>query len=155
MSEGKKKPIMLIIIAILVIVLGVGAYFAYTILIKKPGGEAGKKTEVKYVEEKLVEKTLPLESFTVNLADEDKPRYVQTTITLAYPDKNKGLDEEINSKLIKIQDIITTTLRLKKSEDFDGNKLIDVKKELRDKINENLVEGRLTNIYTTKFVIQK
>ena len=152
MSEGKKKPIVLILVVILLVVVGVGGYFAYTILLKKP---AGQKTEIKYVEKELVEKTLPLDEFTVNLADEGGKCFIQTKLTIAYPEKNTALDEEIAKKLDKIKDVINLTLRQKKIADFDGNKLEAVKKELLNKINENLVEGRLTNMYITKIVFSR
>ncbi|MEF9935305.1 MAG: flagellar basal body-associated FliL family protein [Clostridium sp.] len=150
MSEGKKKPIVLILVILIIAVVGVGAYFAYTML-----GSGSAKEEIKYVEKELVEKSLQMEEFTLNLSDEGGKSFIQTKLTLAYPDKNKDLDAEINSKINKIQDIINSTIRQKKAVDFDGKGLDVVKKELLNKINEGLVSGRLTNIYVNKIVIQR
>ncbi|MEF9952016.1 MAG: flagellar basal body-associated FliL family protein [Clostridium sp.] len=150
MSEGKKKPVVLILIIAFIAVVGVGGYFGYTLYIK-----SGQKEEIKYVEKELVEKSLQLEEFTLNLADEGGKSFIQTKLTLAYPDKNKELDAEINTKINKIQDIINSTMRQKKAVDFDGKGLDAVKKELLNKINEQLSAGRLTNIYVNKIVIQR
>ncbi|MEG0370829.1 MAG: flagellar basal body-associated FliL family protein [Clostridium sp.] len=152
MSAGNKKPIMIILIVVIIAVVGVGAYFGYTMLYKKP---VGQKQVIEYVEKELVEKSLQLEEFTVNLADGGGKSFIQTKLTIAYPDKNEDLDAEITSKLNNIQDIINSTLRLKKSTDFDGTGLATVKKEILNKINETLVSGRLTNIYVNKIVIQR
>ncbi|KMT21709.1 flagellar basal body-associated FliL family protein [Clostridium cylindrosporum] len=153
MSEGKKKnPIMIILIILILAVASVGGYFAYTMFIKKP---TGQKEEIKYVEKELVEKPMELEEFTVNLADEGGKSFIQTKLTLAYPEANKDLEKEVTSKLDKVLDIINSTLRQKKADDFNGNGLASVKKEILDKINENLISGRLTNIYVKKIVIQR
>lgn len=150
-KEKKKKSILPIIIVILLLVIGVGIYFGYNIVLKN---QQGQKTEVTYVEKELVEKALPLEEFLVNLSDPGGQKYVQTKLTLAYPEDNKKLDKEINKNIDKITDIINLTLRKKVSADFEGDKLESIKKEIKDKINENLIEGRVTNIYITKFVTQ-
>lgn len=151
-KEKKKKSILPIIIVILLLVIGVGVYFGYTMIYKN---DKGQKTQVKYVEKELVEKTLPLEEFLVNLSDPGGQKYVQTKLTLAYPEDNKKLDEEINKNKDRIVDIINLTLRKKVEADFQGDKLeTNIKKEIKDKINESLVEGRVTNIYVTKFVTQ-
>lgn len=152
MSEvKKKKPTMIIVLILAIIIIGAGVFLGYNFLYKN---QSEGKTQVKYVEKELIETALPLEEFTVNLADPGGKSFIQIKLTLAYPEDNKKLGEEINKKINNVQDIVNSTLRQKTVADFSGNKLQTVKKEIQDKINEELTQGRITNIYVNKIVTE-
>lgn len=149
MSEAKKKkkkPVVAILLIVILLLAAGGGFLAYKVFF------ADKKTEVEYVKKELVEKTLPFEEFIINLADEGGRAFIKIKLTLAYPEDNKDLDKELTQKLDKVQDTINMALRQKKSQDFDGAKLEEVKKEVINKINDGLTSGRITNIYINSIV---
>jgi flagellar FliL protein len=94
-AKSKKKLIVIIAVAVLVLALGGGA--ALMLLKKKPaegedGAEegGGKPTAAAKHDSKAVPAFVPLEPFTVNLADRDAERYAQIAITLEVEDAHFG-----------------------------------------------------------------
>jgi len=83
--KGKKKLIIIVGAGVLVLVL-VLAVVAVMMMTKKPAqdedGEGPAKAEVAKHDPKAVPVFVPLEPFTVNLADRDAERYAQVGITL-------------------------------------------------------------------------
>ncbi|MBC7939267.1 MAG: flagellar basal body-associated FliL family protein [Chitinophagaceae bacterium] len=93
-KQGKKK--LIIIIAAVALVLTVGGGAATFMLKKKPAdveaeadGEAGETVKAKS-DPKHVPVFVPLDPFTVNLADRDAERYAQVGITLEIEDAKVG-----------------------------------------------------------------
>jgi flagellar FliL protein len=89
--KGKKKLIVIVAVALLVLALGGGA--ALMLLKKKPaegedGAEEGdgKPAAAAKHDAHNVPAFVPLEPFTVNLADRDAERYAQVAITLEIED---------------------------------------------------------------------
>jgi len=90
---GKKKLIMIIaIVLVLVIVAGVGA----VLLLKKKApaegeegeeGDATEQVEVAHAKPGVLPVFLPVDPFTVNLADKDVDRYAQVAVTLEVVDQ--------------------------------------------------------------------
>ena len=97
-KKGKKK--LIIIVAVAVLVLALGGVAALLLLKKKPhdgdaDAEAGERGAT--VSESVVKPAdrpapvfVPLEPFTVNLADRDAERYAQIGITLEVADAHTG-----------------------------------------------------------------
>lgn len=92
---GKKKLIMIIVIALVVVLVGAGAAL---MLMKKKAPVEGEddeeadahsslKTEVHAPKPGILPVYLPLDSFTVNLADKDVDRYAQVGVTLEVVDQ--------------------------------------------------------------------
>lgn len=127
---GKKKLIMIIgIVVVLLIVGGAAAFF----LLKKPPpaeGEEGEegaaaathapaKKDEKKKEKKKDEHPpafVPLDPFTVNLADRDKDRYAQIAITLQIEDAHE--EGQIKNYMPAIRNQILMVLAGKTSEDL-------------------------------------
>jgi flagellar FliL protein len=96
--KGKKKLIIIILAAVLVLVLGGGG--AALMLSKKKAAEEaeldaeeGQAPEAKATakfDPKAVPVFVPLDPFTVNLADRDAERYAQIGITLELDDAKTG-----------------------------------------------------------------
>jgi flagellar protein FliL len=91
---GKKKLIMIIVIALVVVLVGVGA--AVMLLKKKPPADedgadadehAAPKMEVHQPKAGSPPVYLPVDPFTVNLADKDVDRYAQVSVTLEVVDQ--------------------------------------------------------------------
>ncbi|MEI7466297.1 MAG: flagellar basal body-associated FliL family protein [Burkholderiales bacterium] len=101
-NKGKKK--LIIIIAAAALLVGVGGGAGVMLLTKKPpdaeaGDEEGAddakpaktaKTAAGKHDPKAVPTFVPLEPFTVNLADRDAERYAQVGITLEISDSHVG-----------------------------------------------------------------
>ncbi|MDO9073487.1 MAG: flagellar basal body-associated FliL family protein [Rubrivivax sp.] len=91
-AKGKKKLIIIIAAAVLVLAVGGGA--AVVLLKKKPVDVEGEDGEpvaqaVKH-DPKSVPVFVPLDPFTVNLADREAERYAQVGITLEITDAKVG-----------------------------------------------------------------
>lgn len=153
MSDGKSNKIVVtLLIVLIVIVLGAAVFFGYYIVTKNKNiAEVSSKTTVVKAE---AEKTLEFEDFIVNLADTNAKVYLKTKIYVAFPEKNKDIEKEINTKMPEIRDIINTTLRKKTSQEFNGDGLEKVRKELIQKINAVLTSGQITNIYFHEIITQ-
>ena len=91
---GKKKLIMIIVIALVVVLVGAGA--AIFLLKKKAPAEDGEEAADEEHSPKAVEVAkpkpgtppvyLPMDPFTVNLADKDSERFAQVGVTLEVVD---------------------------------------------------------------------
>jgi len=95
------------------------------------------------------------EEFLLNLADEGGKRLIKAKISVGYD--NKKLTKEISEeKTVDImRDIINTVLRAKKAEDFKDEKSINgVKKEILERINQVLKDGKVSNIYFPQIIVQ-
>jgi len=117
---GKKKLIIIIAAALLVVLIGGGA--AFFLLKKKPaegdedGGDGQAKTEAHEPAAKPKPKHdpknppvfVPLDPFTVNLADKESERYAQIGVTLEIEDSKTG--EELKLYMPAIRNNILMVL---------------------------------------------
>jgi len=99
-----------------------------------------------------------LEQFRTNLADRDSTAYIQADIVLGYDSKlksNAKLKDELKERENEIRDIVNLILNSKTSQELisvDGKEVL--KREIMDKINDILSDGRIEKIYLKNFVIQ-
>jgi flagellar FliL protein len=117
---GKKKLLMLVVIALLV--LGVGGGAAVFMLKKKKAAEdedgdapAATETHAKH-DPKHPPVFVPLDAFTVNLADREAERYAQIGITLEVDDAKVG--DEIKAYMPAIRNNILMVLAHKTSQEL-------------------------------------
>jgi flagellar protein FliL len=115
--KGKKKLLIIIVAAVLLVVVAGGG--AAVMLMKKKahaeeaedGGDTEQTAPAKAVvkhDPKLVPIFVPLDPFTVNLADRDAERYAQIGITLEVGDAKIG--EQIKAYMPAIRNNILMTL---------------------------------------------
>lgn len=155
MSEQKGNKVLIILVAFtLVLVIGLGAALAYYVFFKDNEIKNSTSQESVVVEEKIAD----VNEFLVNLADENKS-FIKIKFVIAYDKKNKKLDKEIPEKMPSMRDSVISILRTKKSSDFNNtdnnkNSMENIKKEIIDAINKNLVNGKITNIYIQDIIIQ-
>lgn len=146
MSDGKSNKLILILLIVLVILfLGAAVFFGYYFFIKQKGSSTAQF-------KKIEEKTVAVDEIIVNLADEDTKSYIKTKVYLGYTEKN--IDKEISDNMPQIRNAINTCLRTKKSQDFNGQGLEKVRKEILDKVNEVLGGPKATNVYFYEIIIQ-
>lgn len=141
-----RLPLVVIIIALLVICLGAGAFtFA----------KIGRKGHAKA---KKVEEVYPwkLQEFVVNLADVSEPHFLKVNITLEMEGKPpKGEEDSGNPEEAKARDAIIMALSTKTYASLisDQGKM-RLKEELKSVLNSVLKESKVANIYFTDFAMQ-
>lgn len=139
---GAKKLIIIIVAAVLLLVVlgGAGAFF---LMKKKPAegedGEEGdatehveKHAEAKHGDKKAPPVFVPLDPFTVNLADTGADRYLQVGVTLELADAHVG--EDIKLYMPAIRNSILMILSHKTSEEL-------VTTEGKEKLSEEIRMG--------------
>jgi flagellar FliL protein len=92
-----------------------------------------------------------MEPFLVNLADPGQLRYLK--VTLHVETLQKG--EEFQKRLPQSRDSVLTILSTKNSRDImtsEGKNAL--REEIKEKMNQLLMETKVRNIYFTEFVIQ-
>ena len=131
-EEKKKKGGMLkwIIIAVTLIVLGVGGYFGYTMFFAAPDEEAAQ-TETDGAQaplEELEGQLVPLPTFLVNLADPLGRRYLKLGVEV------EVRDADAQAALAKYEaKVKDTLLLLLSSKTYDGLSSMKAKVELNRK----------------------
>ncbi len=109
-AKGKKKLIIMIAVAVLVLAGGGGA--AVVLMKKKPAAAEGEDGEpVAHAvahDPKVVPVFVPMDPFTVNLADREAERYAQVGITLEITDAKVG--DQIKAFMPAIRNNILMTI---------------------------------------------
>jgi|GEM_PF-3068551 len=154
MSKGLTIAILGILV---VLALGVGGLGYYVIVLGGSSGghvaeaaepEAKKEADSKYPAE-LFE--LKLTKFTTDLADKDRQRYTEVTISLTFPAKE---DAEAAKKLESmIRNTVLTVLRDRKAADLSG---AEGKQKLIEALVKPLKEQlpKLKEVFVTDLIVQ-
>lgn len=165
----QKNPLLTLLMAINILAMGTVAYFQYrfmdmeakrpdlTQLLKEkdaaPEATTDAAGEQKNVEVVKNENLLPLDSFTVNLAQGEGPRrYVRLDAVLKMSDDAKAA--EFEARKPQIRDTIISILNTKRADDLlkkEGKSFL--KEEIKASINSFLVDGKVEDIYYISFQI--
>ena len=142
-AKGKKKLI-IIIVAVVALVLAGGGGAAVMMMKKKAAAEAEAEAEaedggegkapakaVAKLDPKAVPVFVPLEPFTVNLADRDAERYAQVGITLEVEDAKVG--DQIKAYMPAIRNNILLALADRTAADLMGR---DGKAKLAERVRQ-------------------
>lgn len=151
-GESKNNTLMLIVIFSVVAVLLAGgvSYFIVSNLLTSKGVIAAKQEKEKKEIGPLYALT---EEIIANLGDEGSDHFVKTKITLELSDKK--LEKEIATRTPQIRDTILSILRSKRTVDLRQKEgLNNLRQEIQRKCNENLINGKIINVYFTDFVMQ-
>lgn len=154
----------LIIVVVLLVVLLIGGGAAAFLLLGSHDEAAPTQTtqqDVKTEKKKSSKKSTdhlaigpmyPMAQFVVNLLSESGNRFLKVSIDLELSDPKL---QPMDHKKSLIRDIIIRTFSSKTFEEISTLKGKDkLKDEVLDKINENLSDGQVKNIYFTDFVVQ-
>ncbi|MGE4317464.1 MAG: flagellar basal body-associated FliL family protein [Deferribacterales bacterium] len=156
---GKLK--LIIILVVLLVILGGGGFVAYKIFLAPKGDQAAdqvKKAAAPVVSNEIGE-LYPLETFIVNMMDNEGTRYLKVTIQLELQAGNEKASAELKLELDKripqLRDAILTILASKRYEEVSSaqGKLI-LKQEILRRVNSLLTKGQISNVYFTEFVSQ-
>ena len=148
-AKGNKKIVMVVIILI-AIVIGAVVSFGFT---------SGKATEIikGFSEKEVVESTVPLEEFLINLDPGESATKNFLKIELSLYTTKEGADQLINVNVAKVRDAIISVLRKKNVNDVfkeeEEGKLV-LKKELIEAVNKKLETDAVEDIYITNIVTQ-
>lgn len=151
-TEGKKKPFLIILVALLAIGAGVGGTWFY--MKNQQGEEAGIEQPAK----KLPTKFIKLETFTVNLqSEDDDPRYLQ--VELVIKANETEVVELIASKTPEVRNQILLLLSSKKSTEIstlEGKQQLsqDILQALKQKIEPEALQADILDLLFTSFIIQ-
>jgi flagellar FliL protein len=147
-KKGKKK---------LFIILGATFLLLGSIGFLSRGYLTGpKETEGAEKQVEKVKSAMNLDSFLVNLADEDATRFVKVSFRLGLNEADLG--EELTGDTITLgatRDAIILCLTTKTSEDLlsiEGKEKL--KKEIRESVNKVLPKGKVIEVYIMDFVVQ-
>ncbi|MFB1007737.1 MAG: flagellar basal body-associated protein FliL [Sulfurospirillum sp.] len=164
-DKKPKSNMVLIIVVVLLVVLLIGGGAAAFLLLGSHDEAAPTQTtqqDVKPEKKKSSKKSTdhlaigpmyPMAQFVVNLLSESGNRFLKVSIDLELSDPK--LQPEMDHKKSLIRDINIRTFSSKTFEEISTLKGKDkLKDEVLDKINENLSDGQVKNIYFTDFVVQ-
>jgi len=150
-EQVKKKPsalkYIIIGLAIMIIIPVIGFFVVSKFVLKDDQAEQSKKQSAE------VGEIFPLEVIVVNIANTGGTRYLRAGISFEVVDTN--VINELTQRIPQIKDLIIMILSVKELEDlidFSGKN--QIRKEIFEKINAVLMNGKIKNVYFTEFVIQ-
>ncbi|MCK8826305.1 flagellar basal body-associated FliL family protein [Natroniella acetigena] len=149
MSEEKSGLNYSLIVGILIaVVLATG--ISYFMMVNLAGIDQSEESEVSTTARELGPIT-EIGEFLVNLAG--GRRFIRLNITVEVDDADVA--EEIDRRRPQIRDTIISILRSKEQEEISSEQgAMELRSEIMEKTNEKLLEGTVTNVFFTEFVIQ-
>lgn len=166
-ASNQKSPILMLLMVVNIVAIGTIAYFQWrfmqmesqrpdlTQLLKEQNADPAADATGEALNPEVVKKEnlLPLDSFTVNLAQGEGPRrYVRLDAVLKMSDDAKA--PEFEARKPQIRDTIISILNTKRADDLlkkEGKSYL--KEEIKASINSFLVDGRVEDIYYISFQI--
>jgi len=157
--KSKKSLKLLIILFILILLIGaaIGA-----VIFLAPSAvpdslkfweEKGADKKVKETEKKSQGYIYSMDPFTVNLADQGRPRYLKTRISIE--SQEIKVNEEYEKRLPQLRDMILTVLSSKSyGEISDSEGKMKLREEIITKLNRLLRTFQIKTVYFTEFMIQ-
>ncbi|MCR4421147.1 MAG: hypothetical protein GYA61_05255 [Spirochaetales bacterium] len=98
--------------------------------------------------------TLRLADFTINTSDIDEQHVIRVTIALAYTQKDAAVSAELAQREAQIRDIINRILSAKRKDEIDSIEgKENLKNEIKNAINNILVNGKIKDVYFIDFFI--
>ena len=153
-SLKKSSPFPLIIMAVALVILGGGGFFAYTkLMASKPAVDESQQAEAKKEPPDSIGEMHAMGSFTVNLADPKGKRYIKLKLELEMD--SPGALERVQKATPKLRDtviVMLTSLSFEEVMTPEGK--IRIRDELLVRFNQILKPERLKNIYFTEFLVQ-
>ncbi|MCY8516627.1 flagellar basal body-associated protein FliL [Bacillus atrophaeus] len=139
---NKKLIIIMLIILIAISALGTAAYFIVS-------GKLGKSDKEPTIDE-IVESSVDIEEITTNLKSDHIIR-----IAIKLETDSKKAKEELEKRNFQVKDAIITLLADTNADKIEGDKGKEAfKRELKDKVNSYLQEGKVEKVYITSFNLQ-
>lgn len=155
-EQKSSKKMLIIIIAAAVILLGGGGAAFFLLKGEDPESATASKQESEAtatVAKGAIGPMVEIEPFIINILDDEGTRYLKAAITLETD--NDPVAEEIAQRMPQIRDAILLLVGNKTfSELADLQGKLQLRSELRERLNKLLSGGRVQKIYFTEFVVQ-
>lgn len=158
-GQSMNKTLVIVIIAVAVVFVGaVGGGF-FMMWNKLAALDALVQPEEDAVEEEdedgpaAVGAMFPLDTFIVNLADENSKRYLRVKMQIEL--KEGEPVEIVDQRLVQVRDIVLMILSTKRFQEIrsvDGKTLL--RQEIMSRLNDLVKKEIVNNIYFTEFVVQ-
>lgn len=161
---GKGKIIAIIIVVLLLLIAGLVVAFMFLTQTPEESAQAAVgnsntpqaqanvmgETNARYLR---IGPIFQLDQFIVNLLSQGGRRYLKINIGLEMTTPN--LENELNAKRALVRDIIIGILTSKSPEDISTTRGKDkMKEEIVQRLNENLVDGKIRNVFISDMAIQ-
>lgn len=142
------KGIMIILFILGLLVLGTATFGGVYLFMKT-------NSNIKDQEVVIENTYLDLGEVTVNLSDEGGKRYFKGQLSVGYDKKDKKLAEELESNLVVVKDIVIFYFKGQKA-DFVNSTANEeeMKKQLMENINKELVKGKINDIRFNSIIVQ-
>jgi len=116
--------------------------------------EVTSDTETKKVEKREFRELFTIEDLTINIPSEEK-RSRYWVGDFSFDCENQKTVDALTERTVQIKDIVVRTVMSKKIEQLLNNDFIEdtLKTELRDKVNEVLMEGSVLSVYLSERII--
>ncbi|MDJ0874222.1 MAG: flagellar basal body-associated FliL family protein [Desulfobacterales bacterium] len=158
-ERNTNKIILIAVIAVAVLFVGaVGGGF-YMMWNKLADLDALVRPEEEEVDEETddglatIGAMFPLDTFIVNLADEERKRYLRVTMQIEL--KEGEPVEILEQRLVQVRDIILMILPTKRFQEIRSvNGKTVLRQEIMTRLNDLLKKEVINNIYFTEFVVQ-
>ncbi|EPR44029.1 flagellar basal body-associated protein FliL [Desulfovibrio sp. X2] len=160
-KKKKKGLIKWIILAVLILGLAGGGYFAYTKFFAKPKADHGTEAPAKEAEHgaekageaKGYKDLVTLPTFVVNLADPLGRRYLKLSVDVEVTDEKTA--QELKAMQPQVQDAVILLLSSKTFQDLQTiESKILLKKQIVDRLNQVLGGPKVLRVFFTDMVVQ-
>lgn len=149
--KKKKSPILIIVIVGMLIVFGAGGFIAWKYFVPKLLIKEKEKAEAEMKDK--IGAIFPLETFVVNLADQDNQKYLKLTVQLEMNEET--VTKELNKRRPQLRDLIIGLLSMQKYSDVSTYKgKTFIRKEIISRINNVILTGSVKRVFFTEFVLQ-
>ncbi len=150
---GSKKKLIMVIVAVLLLLTGAGVgAFLFLGGEEEPLSPEEKQAQLEK-QAKQVGPMVNIDTFIVNILDDQQSRYLKAALTLELDSQEASL--EVGERMPQIKDAILLLLSNKTySELSDLQGKIQLRAELLNKLNSILLKGTIKHIYFTEFVVQ-
>lgn len=149
-EEGQMNYKMLALIVVLVIIITGVASFTFFTYFSVSGDEENNENEITSVED--IRPTYSVGNFTVNISNNNRISFVRASVVFEL--ENAEMTEELDKRSSQIRDRIISTLRAQNQEILEEPGADTIKQIVKDKVNEILISGRITNVWFTELVVQ-
>jgi flagellar FliL protein len=149
-EEGQMNYKMLALIVVLVIIITGVASFTFFTYFSVSGDEEKNENEITSVED--IRPTYSVGNFTVNISNNNRISFVRASVVFEL--ENAEMTEELDKRSSQIRDRIISTLRAQNQEILEEPGADTIKQIVKDKVNEILISGKITNVWFTELVVQ-
>ncbi len=148
-KEKSGLDIKIILVGLLIFLVAMGAsYFLMKSLMAPLMPKTEEKTKGEVVSGGLVK----VGEFTTNIADVGGNRYLKVEVSIEISDKTKS--ESVAEFMPVIQDGVLSIISSKTVADLDIRNRENLKKEIKNDLNNKLGKDFVKNVYFTSFIMQ-